>query len=226
MLKDRRLRRALPAFRAIAYPPLSNQLLGLPYIQIARHHDLERGDLFRLERKPQQGPRMTLGDRPGAEGFLDLLRRVENPERVRDRDSAPADSLGNLRLGDPKLCDQLPVGSRFFEDREIGPLNILDQGELEQPTGTGLPHDCRDRPESGHPGGAPATLTDNELKRGAVRTTGDNQGLDQAMLTNRRRQRFELCRSKRIPRLIWIRADRVDLNVLDPVPVRCTRRDE
>ena len=43
---------------------------------------------------------------------------------------AHPDALGRLLLGQTELVDQLAVGRRLFQGIQVGPLHVLDQGQL------------------------------------------------------------------------------------------------
>src|SRR4029077_12887471 len=81
----------------------------------------------RLVLELQQLAAVRRGDRAGAQGLLQLRRRDEQAERVRDRRRCAADPLAELLLRATGQLQVLAVGAGLLEWREIQPLEVLDE---------------------------------------------------------------------------------------------------
>ena len=102
-----------------------------------------------------QGAGVALADEALRDGVLDRLARVEQAHRVGDARTGAADLLGDLLLGQPELAHEAPEGARFLERVEVGPLDVLDEGQLQLlAVGCGAPDDGRDAREAGEARGA------------------------------------------------------------------------
>ena len=93
---------------------------------------------------------------PSASSRCTSGRQPEQPQRVRHRRAALADSLGDIVVGQLELLDQLQVRGRFLEGGEVLPVEVLDERLLDGADVVGDPHDCRHRRQPG-PCAPPAT---------------------------------------------------------------------
>ena len=73
-------------------------------------------------------------------------------------------ALRQLVMGAPEVLQQLLVGGRFLERAQLAAVQVLQQGVAQEVVVLGLLDDRRDGLEAGLLGGAPATLTHDELE--------------------------------------------------------------
>ncbi len=156
---------------------------------------------------------MPLGDLAGIEGSLDGFGSGKQAEGVGDTDAGAANSLGDGGLGKTEFVDQLAVGGGFFQWGEIGPGDILDEGQLEHGARGRFLDDNGDGGEAGEPGGAPAALASDQHVAVALWTTRDDERLNDAVSTDRVGEGREGVGVKGDTRLVGIRLDGVDVDV-------------
>ncbi len=161
---------------------------------------------------------------PDAQIRLDLLRKSQESQRVRDRAAVAADPPGELLLSPAELSEQLLVGLGLFDRIQILAEQILDEGELET-LGVGrVTNDRGNAFESGLSGGAPAALAGDELVASA--SPPDDHRLDDSRHPDRRRKLVQCLRIKRFP---WLRRaclDLVDRDLDENVVCRRSRRKQ
>jgi len=116
----------------------------------------------------EQGAGVAFGDLARRQRFLHGGRCAEQANTVRDRRAILADALRHLLLRHAELGDERAVGECFLQWVEIGPLDILDQGEFEHLLRRGILDDDGHLPQPGAAGCLPAPLPGDDPVRRAV----------------------------------------------------------
>src|SRR5262249_26121000 len=129
-----------------------------------------------------------------------------------------ADALGYAGLGQTEFVDELAIGDRFFERRQVGAHDVLDQRELQHRLRCRLFDDNGDDGEVRQPGCPPAPLPGNQGKAVAFLRAADDEGLDDAVDANRVGELLKFGGVETGPRLVRVRGDRVDVDVEGRVP--------
>src|SRR4029079_4553372 len=88
----------------------------------------------------------------------------------------PADPLGHLAEGELELVEERRVGTRLLDRGEVLARDVFDEREEEGVRFVGLAEERGQRVQAGLAGGAPATLTGDELVA-AFRTRPDHDRL-------------------------------------------------
>ncbi len=123
------------------------------------------------EGRPKQRACMTLGDLASVERGLDAIGQEQQAKCVGDRDAGAADSIRDIGLGEAEFVDQLAVGHRFLERRQVGPDDVFDQRQLELGLQGNIHDDRWNLVETGELGCAPAPLT-RDQRVGIGRSAG------------------------------------------------------
>ena len=106
---------------------------------------------------------MGEAERPLLDLSLERLWELEELEPAGDGGSWFAEALGELALADLERVEELLVRGGLLERVELGALNILDQGQLEDLRLGDLLDLDRDLFEADQPCGAEAALSGDEL---------------------------------------------------------------
>src|SRR5262245_30403030 len=125
----------------------------------------------------------------GLELRLHRVGQREQAKGVGDGRPALSHPLRDLLLGETVHLDQLAIGLRLLERRQILALEVLDQRQLEALRRRRLPDDDWYLLEAGTLGSAEPTLAGDQLV--AVRLAPDDQRLEQAMAPDGLGERVE-----------------------------------
>ena len=155
----------------------------------------------------EQRPGVAGGEAALAERALDHGGEREQPDGVRHRGTASADAQRDRLVGEAEGVGEAGVGGGLVEGGEVGPLQVLDEGELERlaPRLGGRPEDGRDPGEPGEGGGAEPALPGDELEAVAVALHDD--GLEDAVGADRVGEAGEGLGVEVAPRLLGVGAD-------------------
>ena len=80
----------------------------------------------------QEGSGMAHIDEALRQSKLDLSGELEQADVVADGDALLPDALGELRLCQTMLLDELLVGQGYFDGVEVFALDVLDESKLQQ----------------------------------------------------------------------------------------------
>ena len=139
------------------------QRLGLADRQTAiKDLPRERGRI----RGVDQRARMAGREPSVGQQVAQLVRQLEQPQRIGDMAAALADDLAEIGLRVLMIIDQLLVAERFLDRVEIGTLDVLDDRQLECGAIVDIADEHRDLDQSGPLGSTPATLARNDLDIG------------------------------------------------------------
>jgi hypothetical protein len=137
-------------------------------------------------------------------------RQLQQAQRVGDVHAALAHELGHLGLGAAMSFDERAVALGLLDRREVGALDILDDGDLEA-LGVGkLAHQRRHDAQAGGLRGPPAALAGDDLELARVHRGPHQDRLQDPLGAHRGRQLLELGLIKAAAGLVRIRADRLD----------------
>ena len=142
---------------------------------------------------------MTLREPPVGDGSLDAECKIQEPQRVGHGRASPPDPPGQVVLGEPELFDELAVGVGCLDRIEVLPLEVLHEGKFQLVPVGELPDDRGDPIEPGSLRRTQATLPRHQLV--AVDRFRHQDGLDDPVLGNARRERGE---AGRIESLAWL----------------------
>ena len=120
-----------PACRGFAGSPASHQILRLADTQSLLQHPLQGRHLLRRRGQSEESPGVSLADLTRAERTLHAVGKGEQTEGIGDAGAGAADALGDGRLRQPEIVDELAVGGRLLQRREVGAHDILDQRQLQ-----------------------------------------------------------------------------------------------
>jgi hypothetical protein len=116
---------------------------------------------------------------PSGEELLHPLGELQETECIGHAGPVSAYALAHLLLRQPELLDEAAVALGLLERVEVGPLEVLDQGQLEGLGGGDIPDDGRHLVETRELGGPPPSLTGDEAVVRSV--AADEDGLDDAL---------------------------------------------
>ncbi len=156
---------------------------------------------------------MSLADLTRAKRALHAVGKGEQTEGIGDAGAGAADALGDGRLRQPEIVDELAVGGRLLQRREVGAHDILDQRQLQHGARDGLLDDGGHRAQPRQTGRPPAPLPRDEDEPATLRTVGDHQRLDHPVHADRGGERLQRLRVHLDAGLIGIRRDRVDIDI-------------
>ncbi len=146
---------------------------------------------------------------------LDLRGQGEQPERVGDRGALLADPLGDLLLGQAQIVDQRLEGGRLLDGVQLLALEVLDEGQLQQPVVRDLLHDRRDLEQPRDLGRPPAALPRDQLVLPPLDRPDDHR-LEHPVLLHRRRQLLQALLLEPLPRLLPVGHDPVQVQLGQP----------
>ena len=211
-------RRRTPLFRrrGFATSVLTDSFLDRPHREIVGDRALRQLLLKGAIGCREESPCMTHREPALVHQLLDRRWELEQPERVGDRRAALADLRGDRLVGKPEVLDQLLVRRRLLERVEVVAVKVFDQRVLERGGVVGLAHQRRDPVEPHAPGGTPPSLARDQLV--AVLDRPDEHRLEHADLTDRVGQGAEGLLVEVAARLETVRPDRLDGQLLEPVP--------
>ena len=121
---------------------------------------------------------------------------LEQAQQVRNRGARAADGVRRLLMRDAEFADEPFERARFFERVEVFALDVLDERHRDGGFIGHLANDRRHGGEARDLRGAPAAFAGDDFvalrfaRRGAVDGANDD-GLDDALRLDRRRQLFE-----------------------------------
>ncbi len=156
----------------------------------------------------QHRPTVALADPPGADGVLNRRLEIEEPQRVGNRRPCLTDAIGDCFVRHAEQFAELLVGVSRVDRVQICPLEVFHEGELELILLAGLPNDGGDPIEPSHPGGPQAALTGDEAV--AVQRLGDQDGLQDAVGGDARRELGERLVLEGGSWLVWVALDLVE----------------
>ena len=154
------------------------------------------------------------------EFHLDLVGQQQEAHGVRDRGPALADPGRHSILCQAKFIEEGPVGASLFEGRELGALDVFDDGENEAVVLCRLLDEGRDRRDSHGARCAQAPLPRDQLVA-SIFERADEYRLEDAVGTDgfgEFRDRFGIEVRARLTR---IRDDRIDRDL--PAEAACSR---
>ena len=131
--------------------------------------------------------------------FVIVVRLLPDPRR-------------DVVVGEGEVLDQLLVGRGFLERIELLALDVLDDRLLEHRGIVGRTHDRGDRLQPDPARRAPAALAGDQLEPVAARA--HEHRLEHTDFADRLRQRGERLLVEVLARLLRVRTDRRDRNVL------------
>src|SRR5437868_1183692 len=106
---------------------------------------------------------MTLRNLLVADRVLNLFRKVEQADQVRNGGAVEAESTGELLLSPPVVVQVVAEGDRLFKRVQILALKVLDHGELADPLVVELHHSGRDLMKLGFDARPQPTFARDEL---------------------------------------------------------------
>ncbi len=144
--------------------------------------------------------------------------QLQQAQRVGDLRAGASDAPRQLVMGAPEVLQQLLVGGRLLERVQLAAVQVLQQGVAQEGVVLGLLDDRRDGLEAGLLGGAPATLTHDELKAdlavavalGLHRNGPHHDGLQHADLADAVHELAHVVLIEDAAGLLGVRADRRD----------------
>ena len=107
-------------------------------------------------RQAEERARVARGQDAGGDATLDRGRQLQQPERVGDLRTRPADPGGEDLLGAAEVVEHLLVGGRLFERVQLAAVQVLQQRVPEHHVVRGVAHDGGDRGR-GRPAGSRAS---------------------------------------------------------------------
>src|SRR5262249_7639064 len=120
-------------------------------------------ELLAWRAKGQKGSSVAHREEPTAEVFLDLGRELEQSNAVGDAAPITADALRQLLLRPSELREQPLIGLGLFHGIQVFAKEVFHQRQFEALGVSRFPDDRWNLCQSSDFGGAPATLTDDEL---------------------------------------------------------------
>ena len=148
---------------------------------------------------------------PGPHQILHRLRQRKQPEQVRDVAAALPQGLRERLLGMAEALHQLLVAARLLHRVQVGALDVLDDGDLQDLGVVEVAHDRGNLVQLRALRGPPPTLAGDDLV--AVRVTRalpEDQGLDDPFLADRCGELVQGGVSESPPRLPRAWRDAVD----------------
>ena len=191
---------------------------------MALQDHLEHGALKLRDGDRRQRAAVALADRSTDDGRPRFRSKIQEPERVGDRDAALPHALGDLLVGKSKAVDQLPIRRGLFDRIQVGSLDVLDQRQLKHALIRAVTNHGRNRRQAGLPRGPDAPLTRDQLIA-TIRAGPHDDRLNHAVLNDRRRELCKLLIVESSPRLMWIARDAIDRH-LDDARLCFGARDE
>ena len=159
----------------------------------------------------EDGACVTLGDLLAADGVLDLLGEVEQPDQVRDRRAVEAEAAGKFFLGAAVPGQVVAEGAGLLERVEVLALEVLDHRQLADPLVVEVEDPGGDLVELRLDAGAQPSLAGDELV--AVVDRPDQDRLEHAVLAERVGQGGDLGRVELAAGLERVRVDLIDREV-------------
>jgi hypothetical protein len=108
--------------------------------------------------------------------LLDVGRELEETERVGNGAALLSGAAGDLVVTKVKVVGEPFEGMRDFDGVEILPLDVLDEGDLEEAIIGDVLNEDRDVGDTGEAGGTPAPFAGHELVPAVARS--DHEGLN------------------------------------------------
>src|SRR5690606_33386242 len=116
--------------------------------------------------------------------------------------AALADDIGELVLRIAESVDELTIARRLLDGIEVGPLDVLDDPELEDLLVRELTYDTRNRMEADPLRRPPTPFAGDDLVSTDEAIRPDDDGLHQPLLANRLRQLGQVLLLELAPREI------------------------
>ena len=125
---------------------------GLPEVTMTVWINVfEHGALKLRDGDRRQRAAVALADRSTDDGRPRFRSKIQEPERVGDRDAALPHALGDLLVGKSKAVDQLPIRRGLFDRIQVGSLDVLDQRQLKHALIRAVTNHGRNRRQAGLP---------------------------------------------------------------------------
>jgi hypothetical protein len=150
---------------------------------------------------------------PLAKVVLHCLRKLKNSYEVRYGRSVLSNSSGNLLSVKVELVHEALIATGLFERVQVKALYVLDEGDLKGITIGQFLYKYRHLRESGANRSAESTLTSNDLIPSLPRPNQDR--LEYSKRSNRLRKFANFLLWKVHSRLLWIRRDSGNIDVLN-----------
>lgn len=141
---------------------LANERFGLPDVQALRQDRLQCGDLRLFGSTAQQCARVAFADRAGAERAQYNFRKLQEPERVRDRRAVFPDAFSDFLMRQAEIFFKAPIGLGGLDRRQVSALNIFDQREFKAFLIRSRSNDRGDHLQPGEFGGAQAAFAGDQ----------------------------------------------------------------
>ena len=165
---------------------------------------------------------------PRLQMILDRLGQAQEAQGVGDMAAALADNGGDGLGAVVRSLHDRGIATRLFQGVEIGPLNVLDQGDFDDLVIIEVAHQGRNRPELSLLGGAPAPLAGDDLIFAlGVGQRPDQDRLEDAAGADRGGQFVQVFRPEGAPGLVGVAPDQLDGEVQGarrPASLRRRRR--
>ena len=151
----------------------------------------------------------------GREQAAGVVGQFQQAHRVGDMRPAFTDDLGEIVLRIAELGSEPLITERLLQCVEVRTLDVLDNGDFERLLVVGFDRDDRHVVQGGTLGRPPAPLASDDLVGiGGARHGAHENGLDDAFLTDRVRQLFEIVFVEDGARVAWIGAQELDRHPL------------
>ena len=89
--------------------------------------------------------------------------QVQKPHGVRHRGAGPADSSGNILLGQTEVVHQLAIAGRFFKGIQVLAMHVLDDSSLQRSFIVRIAYQGRDIAQAGSLCSSPPALACNNF---------------------------------------------------------------
>jgi hypothetical protein len=188
-------------------------LLGIAYGGIRPDQFFGQEALLLGVLETEQDFGMTHGQAPLGQVCLDFRVEFHKAHRIGNSGPAFADALGDLFLSQAEFLGKTAVSGGFLEGVQVGPLEVLDQRQLQDFLIGGFADNDRGLAQADFEGCAHTALTGDEFVFSTRQS--DDQGLDDTPLSNGIHQVTELVISELGTGLKWARHDLVEPDLLD-----------
>jgi hypothetical protein len=126
---------------------------------------------------------MSHGEAPFGDQLLNVLGELQQPQQVGYRAAILTCPAGNLIVAQTVVVDEPLKRRGYFNGIQVFPLNVLDEGDLDQAVIRNILNQDGDGPKPSDFCGAPPTLSGHEFE--TATSPANQQGLDNATGANR-----------------------------------------
>lgn len=156
---------------------------------------------------------MTHGQSPLGQVCLNFGIEFHEAHGIGNGGPALANSLGDIFLSQAEFFGEAAVGGGFLDGIQVRPLEVLDEGQLQDFLIGGFANNNRGLGQADFKGGAHTALTSDEFVFPTRQS--DNQGLDNTTFSNGINQVTELIIPELCAGLERARNDLVEADLLD-----------